>query len=80
MEIEHIIPEAIGGPTVEENLWLACPLCNGRPRNKLRLLPVITKPKFPSFAPVLRLTQAFFCCRRVLQPARRSNDTYPTRD
>ena len=29
MEIEHIIPRAIGGPTTRDNLWLACPLCNG---------------------------------------------------
>jgi hypothetical protein len=29
MHIEHIIPIAAGGQTVEENLWLACPLCNG---------------------------------------------------
>lgn len=28
MEIDHLIPEAQGGPTVEENLWLACPACN----------------------------------------------------
>lgn len=28
MEIEHIVPESLGGPTVEENLWLACSLCN----------------------------------------------------
>jgi hypothetical protein len=28
MEIDHIIPEALGGSTEEENLWLACSLCN----------------------------------------------------
>ncbi len=28
MEVEHIIPEALGGPTEEANLWLACTLCN----------------------------------------------------
>lgn len=28
MTIEHIIPQALGGPTTEENLWLACPSCN----------------------------------------------------
>jgi hypothetical protein len=27
--IEHIIPLAAGGLTVESNLWLACALCNG---------------------------------------------------
>ena len=28
MEIEHIIPLALGGHTEENNLWLACSLCN----------------------------------------------------
>ena len=28
MEIDHIIPRALGGPTEEDNLWLACSLCN----------------------------------------------------
>jgi hypothetical protein len=29
MEIDHIIPKAAGGTDDEDNLWLACPLCNG---------------------------------------------------
>jgi hypothetical protein len=28
LEIEHIFPQARGGPDDEDNLWLACPLCN----------------------------------------------------
>jgi hypothetical protein len=28
MELDHIVPEALGGLTVRENLWLACSLCN----------------------------------------------------
>lgn len=28
LEIEHIIPKAAGGSNDEENLWLACRLCN----------------------------------------------------
>ena len=28
LSIEHIIPEARGGKTVEANLWLACHACN----------------------------------------------------
>lgn len=28
LEIEHIIPQAAGGLTVRENLWLACHRCN----------------------------------------------------
>jgi hypothetical protein len=28
LQIDHIIPEAAGGPTDEQNLWLACVSCN----------------------------------------------------
>lgn len=28
MEIEHILPVALGGRTEHNNLWLACSLCN----------------------------------------------------
>jgi hypothetical protein len=28
LSIEHIIPEARGGKTVEQNLWVACHACN----------------------------------------------------
>ena len=28
LEIEHILPTALGGTDEEENLWLACRLCN----------------------------------------------------
>ena len=29
MHIEHILPLAAGGSSADDNLWLACPLCNG---------------------------------------------------
>ncbi|HYU31407.1 MAG TPA: HNH endonuclease signature motif containing protein [Thermoanaerobaculia bacterium] len=28
MEVDHLIPQALGGATIEENLWLACSACN----------------------------------------------------
>ena len=28
MEIDHLIPRSLGGPDAEDNLWLACSLCN----------------------------------------------------
>ena len=34
LHLEHIIPIAAGGKTIEENLWLACPLCNGHKSTK----------------------------------------------
>jgi hypothetical protein len=29
LEFEHLVPRSRGGLTVEDNLWLACRLCNG---------------------------------------------------
>lgn len=29
LEVEHLVPQAHGGTDDEENLWLACRLCNG---------------------------------------------------
>jgi len=34
LEIDHIIPEARGGPTIEANLWLACVTCNKYKRDQ----------------------------------------------
>jgi len=28
LTVEHIVPQAKGGQTIEENLWLSCRLCN----------------------------------------------------
>lgn len=28
MELDHLLPAALGGETVEDNLWLACSACN----------------------------------------------------
>ena len=35
MDVEHLIPEARGGETTEENLWLACPLCNAHKADRI---------------------------------------------
>jgi 5-methylcytosine-specific restriction endonuclease McrA len=35
MEIDHIVPESLGGPTEEQNLWLACSLCNDSKSNRI---------------------------------------------
>ena len=42
MEIDHIIPESLGGLTVRENLWLACSLCNDHKGNRIAALDPIT--------------------------------------
>lgn len=38
MEIDHIIPESLGGTTEEDNLWLACSACNNYKSNRIAAL------------------------------------------
>ena len=38
MEVDHIVPEALGGQTVAENLWLACSLCNDHKGDRVAAL------------------------------------------
>jgi hypothetical protein len=35
LEMDHILPESLGGPTEEENLWLSCTLCNNYKGNRI---------------------------------------------
>ncbi len=42
MEFDHLIPEALGGLTVEDNLWLACSLCNDHKNDRIAALDPIT--------------------------------------
>ena len=38
MEIDHIVPESLGGRTDEDNLWLACPRCNEHKADRVTAL------------------------------------------
>jgi len=38
MEIDHLIPQSLGGPTEEDNLWLACSLCNDHKGDRIAAL------------------------------------------
>lgn len=42
MEIDHIIPQALGGETVEANLWLACSLCNDYKGSRIAALDTLS--------------------------------------
>ncbi|MBI4674788.1 MAG: HNH endonuclease [Chloroflexi bacterium] len=35
LELDHIIPEGRGGASEENNLWVACPLCNSRKSDRI---------------------------------------------
>lgn len=38
MEFDHLLPRSLGGPTTEDNLWLACSLCNDHKSNRFLLV------------------------------------------
>ena len=51
LEIDHIIPKAKGGTDNEENLWLACRLCNGYKGTQTHGLDQVTDSKVKLFNP-----------------------------
>ena len=60
MEIEHITPRAAGGPTVQENLWLACPLCNGHKAAQTHGVDPETGERVPLFNPRMQAWREHF--------------------
>ncbi len=51
LHLEHIIPLILGGLTVAENLWLACPLCNGFKGIQTHAIDPETGARAPLFNP-----------------------------
>lgn len=51
LEVEHIVPLARGGTDDEENLWLACPICNGHKSDKIEAADPVTGATVPLFNP-----------------------------
>jgi hypothetical protein len=51
LEIDHYIPEARGGTTDEENLWLACPMCNSHKSDRIDAIDPETGVTVPIFNP-----------------------------
>ncbi len=51
MDVEHIVPESDGGATKEENLWLACSLCNSYKGSRTSFRDPITGREVPLFNP-----------------------------
>ena len=60
MDIDHIIPEALGGPTEEANLWLVCGLCNAFKSNKIRVLDYETNEIVSLFNPRYQVWKEHF--------------------
>jgi 5-methylcytosine-specific restriction endonuclease McrA len=51
LEIEHIIPTAKGERDNEENLWLACRLCNGYKATQTEAFDTETNQTIPLYNP-----------------------------
>ena len=51
MDIDHFMPEALGGQTVEENLWLACNRCNEHKGDRVKAPDPQTGEVVPLFNP-----------------------------
>jgi 5-methylcytosine-specific restriction endonuclease McrA len=51
LEVEHLLATANGGTDDEENLWLACRLCNGYKGVQLEAIDPKSKKKNPLFNP-----------------------------
>lgn len=51
MVIDHLVPEAQGGPTTRENLWLACRRCNEFKGAQTHAVDPHTKKNVPLFNP-----------------------------
>jgi hypothetical protein len=51
LEIEHIMPEAAGGLSVRENLWLACHRCNEFKGDRTRAIDSLTGENAAFFNP-----------------------------
>ena len=51
MEIDHLVPQSLGGPTEEDNLWLACSLCNTHKGNRVAALDPQTEDVVRLFNP-----------------------------
>jgi hypothetical protein len=51
MEVEHIIPEVLHGPTEESNLWLACGACNKHKGDRMTARDPATTEVVPLFDP-----------------------------
>ena len=51
LEIDRLLPVAAGGTDEEENLWLACPVCNSYKGTKTQGIDSLTKRKVLLFNP-----------------------------
>lgn len=60
LQLEHIVPSAKGGTDHEDNLWLACSLCNGYKGAQTMGIDLLTGATVPLFDPRQQLWSEHF--------------------
>src|SRR5262245_9317297 len=60
MELDHVIPESLGGRTEEENLWLACSLCNDHKAGRIAALDPLSGEVVRLFNPRMQVWAEHF--------------------
>lgn len=60
LEIDYIMPKAIGGTDEEENLWLACSLCNNYKGTQIDALDAVTQRRIKLFNPRTQQWSQYF--------------------
>jgi hypothetical protein len=61
MEVDHLLPEALGGRTVPGNLWLACSPCNAHKGDRIAALDPRTAAVVRLFNPRRQRWLDHFC-------------------
>lgn len=60
LELDHIVPEAHGGTSDEENLFLACPMCNSHKADRREVVDPESMVTVPLFNPRTELWAEHF--------------------
>jgi hypothetical protein len=61
LEIEHIVPRALGGSDDESNLWLSCSLCNRCKSSQVSAIDPVGNETVPLFNPRVQVWSEHFC-------------------
>ncbi|MBI3920706.1 MAG: HNH endonuclease [Armatimonadetes bacterium] len=60
LQVEHIIPKVSGGSDDEENLWLACSMCNNAKHAQTHAMDPLTRQRVRVFNPRKQRWQRHF--------------------
>lgn len=64
LSVEHLLPRALGGVTVRDNLWRSCRACNEQKRTQVQATDPETAETVPLYNPRLQPWNTHFCWSR----------------